>query len=498
MLGFALVASFAVARLWSRARADFRLRALAICFALFALAEQLAVPLPLTDLRAPSVYEQFSNDPGDFTILELPLGWRSSGAVQGKIDPRAQFYQTFHQKRLLGGTISRNPLFKFQYFNELPVINSIVALETGQGIDDVRRALDREAALEVTRFFNVHHVVVNRALTDPQVEAYVREIFPLKQVHRDNERTLYRVTTALPFKGTINARDDIARMYFDDGWGRAQISADGMDYRWATTSEARVWLPLTRRDYRIAFLAMTPRYEQKVAVRINGYALDPIIGTDTWDAFSVHVPSVFLQNGLNELVFSTELTPIAAARLDDYRIGATGVVAPVDIAVTGAGFNAGRFGEIFVAGRNVIESFDSASLRSGLRGYHLVAINAQSGAVERVGAFDTFASADESRKMAQFIAELPRGEIVAGVAVDDASKNLQAEAVDALKQLGVDADLRYAFRTGHAFIGVKGAQAGLALEIVDGRFPANVSVGKNVRAARVSLALGPLFFEELR
>ncbi len=489
MLGLALAASYAAARGWSRARADFRFRTFASLFALFALAEQLAVPIPLTDLRPSSVYKQFSNDPGDFTILELPLGWRSSAAVQGKVDPRAQFYQSLHQKRLIGGTTSRNPQFKFQYFNELPVLNSILALEAGEGIDDVRRALDREAALEVLRFFNIHHVVVNRALTDPRAEAYIREMFPLKEVYRDDERTLYRVTTALPFQGTVDSHNDLARLNFDDAWGRPQVSSDNLAYRWATTSEARVWLPLTRRDYRIAFLAQTPRYEQKVNVRINGYALDPIIGTDTWDPFSLHVPSVFLRNGLNELVFSTELTPSAAVRLDDYRIGATTVVSPVDIAATGAGFNAGRFGEIFVAGRNVIEN---------KRGYHLVAINAQSGAVERVGVFDTFASVDESRRMVQFIDALPRGEIVAGVAVDDVSKNLQTEAVDALKQLGVDADVRYAFRTGHAFIGVKGAQAGLALEIVDGRFPANVSVGKNVRGERVSFALGPLFFEELR
>ncbi len=489
MLGVAVAASFALAELLRRARAARAWRAGALALIAFGAFEQIAAPLPLTDARPPAVLEQFANDPGDFTILELPLGWRNSIATQGKPDARAQFLQTFHQKRLISGNASRHPLFKFQYYNELPILNSILALENGEAIDDVRRELDRQAALEVLRFFNIHHVLVHRPLTEPKVEAYVKQIFPLKQVFQDSEWTLYRVTTALPLQGTVEARNEIARMNFDDGWGRAQIAPDHLDYRWSSAGEARVWLPLTRRDYRVSFLLQTPRADQRVNVRINGHALDPLVGQDTWNAYSLHVPSIFLRNGLNEIIFSTDLTPLDAARLDDYRVGATDVMAPVDIAVTGAGFRAGRFGEIFVAGRNVIES---------RRGYHLVALDPRDGSVQRVGAFDTFANADESRRLAEFVNALPRGVIVAGAAIDEVSRHLTGEAVDALKQLGVDADLRFAFREGHAFIGVKGAHAAHAVEVVDGRFPANVWVGKNVRAPRVSLALGPLFFEELK
>jgi hypothetical protein len=155
----------------------------------------------------------------------------------------------------------------------------------------------------------------------------------------------------------------------------------------------------------------------------------------------------------------------------------------VDIAATGAGFDAGRFGEIFVAGRSVIES---------RRGYHLVAVNPQSGAVDHVMVFDTFANAGESTRLAQFIAGLPQGEIVAGVAIDDVSQNLQPSAIDALRSIGVEGDLRFQFRAGHAFIGVKGTQPGQALEQVDGRFPANVAVGKNVASDRVAFALGEI------
>jgi len=67
--------------------------------------------------------------------------------------------------------------------------------------------------------------------------------------------------------------------------------------------------------------------------------------------------------------------------------------------------------------------------------------------------------------------------------------NLGQEAIDALRTLGVGADLRGHFRWGHAFIGVVGASPGTAVEIVNGIRPAQVSVGLPVSARDVAAAL---------
>ena len=125
-------------------------------------------------------------------------------------------------------------------------------------------------------------------------------------------------------------------------------------------------------------------------------------------------------------------------------------------------------------------------------------MNAQTGAVERSDRFDTFADPNESRRLAQFVSALPPGTIVAGAAVDEVSKELKQEAIDALRELGVESDLRFQFRAAHAFIGVKGAQVGQAVERVDARLPANVSVGKNVASDRVAFALGPIEWQVIR
>jgi hypothetical protein len=90
--------------------------------------EQVIMPLPLTSTEVPAIYQTIRNEPGDFSILDLPLGWRNSVVIQGRIDYDSEYFQTVHQKRLLSGQTSRNPAFKHQYFLEQPVINSIIAL----------------------------------------------------------------------------------------------------------------------------------------------------------------------------------------------------------------------------------------------------------------------------------------------------------------------------------------------------------------------------------
>ena len=45
------------------------------------LVEHLSIPLPTTDATIPAVYGTIAAEPGDFAIMQLPLGWRNSFGV---------------------------------------------------------------------------------------------------------------------------------------------------------------------------------------------------------------------------------------------------------------------------------------------------------------------------------------------------------------------------------------------------------------------------------
>lgn len=137
-----------------------------------------------------------------------------------------------------------------------------------------------------------------------------------------------------------------------------------------------------------------------------------------------------------------------------YRIGTTGVLSPVDLHVRSAGALAGNTASLRVNG------IEASPQR---RGYNLVLLD-PAGRVLAVAYFDTFADPEASARLARWVRALPAGTIVAGAVRDDASGRLTEDAVGALATLGVTGDLRGRFRWAHAFIGVKGAPPGSALE----------------------------------
>jgi hypothetical protein len=120
---------------------------------------------------------------------------------------------------------------------------------------------------------------------------------------------------------------------------------------------------------------------------------------------------------------------------------------PLSIVVRSAGEEQGDFGHIYVNG--VDESPNA-------RGYNLVVIDPQTGAIDARENFDTFASEQESARMAQFIAQIPNGKIVAAAVRDEGAQHLTQEAVDGLKSLGAKQDLRGKFRWSHAILVTKG------------------------------------------
>lgn len=135
-------------------------------------------------------------------------------------------------------------------------------------------------------------------------------------------------------------------------------------------------------------------------------------------------------------------------------IGTTGVRSPVDLVVLSGGQSHGNVGSVRI---NAVEHARNR------RGYNLVALD-PAGRVLGAETFDTFFDPAAVRQLAQWVEALPPGSIVAGAVRDEASGRLDRTAIRALGTLGIRGDLRGRFRDSHAFVGVKGAAPGTALE----------------------------------
>jgi hypothetical protein len=449
------------------------------------LFEHLSAPLPLSDMAVPPAYRAVAEAmPGDFALLDLPLAWRNGARVTGTQDPLimfAQYYQSAHGKRLLAGNTSRNPRIKFQYFAEAPVIDTLIALETGHGVEPAVVEADAALAPQVLRFFDVQAIVVHPEVVGPEMNPYLEAILPLETLYRDDETVAYRVALpAWPESWTALASDPLGGLSFVEGW-----SPPAGDVAWAQRRSVRLLVPSQGGPVRLTFRAYAPGEGQRLRVEAGGQGLPWLPLSPGWHDYELEL---VLAQGLNEVWLHFQaLYPAAGTRLTgaSRAIGTTGVESPVSIVVTSAGQEVGDLAEIHVQGRDV--SPDG-------RGYNLAVIDPTNGSVEATASLDTHLDEGASAALAAFLAQVPAGHIVAVAAADEASRLLGTDAVEALRGLGAGGDLRDRFRWGHAFVGVQGAAPGTAAEAMDWKRPVRVVVGEGATEPYLAAAFGPLTF----
>jgi hypothetical protein len=450
------------------------------------LFEHLSIPLPLSDMRVPPVYQAIAEMPGDWTLLDLPLAWRNGSRITGTMHPIImfeQYYQSVHGKRILAGNTSRNPPLKFQYYTTAPLLNTLIALVTGHTVDPAAIEADQALAADVLRFFDIQTIVVHPAQAGPEVVSYVEATMPVERFYADSETIVYRVSLPpWPARWTVEPGAALGRLSYAEGWG---LPTAGLI--WAQRRAVRLLVPLNGQDQRLTFRAYAPAEGQELRLEANGQEAGRLELAAGWHDYQLSLPANLVQPGLNEIwLHFANLYPADQAQPSLRTVGQTGSRSPVNLGVHSAGQEVGDFGHIYVNGQDVSPNG---------RGYNVAVIEPQSGVVERTATFDTHLDEGASQALASFLRQVPPGWIVAVAGADEASRLLDQEAVDALHGIGAQGDLRAKFRWGHAIVGVQGAEPGSALEALDWMQPVAVVVGEGASEPHLAAALATLTFE---
>ncbi len=477
-------------------------RGIALVLAGAIVFEYLAVPLPLSDMRVPQVYETIAQDNGNAPVLQLPISWRNSfqfipqsfTALPQNVNTVVmfeQFYQTTHQGPILSGNTSRNPEFKFTYFLEAPVIRTIIALQEGRTVSPQQIAADRSIMPEALRFFGFTYIVLHPPLVGGPVEDYIRAVFPVEPIAADPGLSAYRVIAPAPANRlTIDMGSDLSNLYRAEGWGEPQIGLlSGRTLRWSDRQQARILLPLSGSALTLTISGVWPvngeHAQNQVRILLNGQALQTLKETPADDTLVLHVPAGVAHAGLNDLVIEKQqLDSLASWAITD------GGLAPrPNIVAHSAGLDAGGdlgFAHIYVNGKDAI---------SGRRGLNVAVIGAASGVVERTAHFDLLGDAAADARFLNFVKAVADGQIVAVAVMDDASTNFGDGSLAALRLIGAQADLRGRFRNSYAAIGVKGAAPGQAQEQWAQGRPASVAVGAHVFGRGLGVAVSRVMVE---
>jgi hypothetical protein len=420
------------------------------------------------------------------------------------------WYQTRHGKRLLGGNTSRNPEFKFQYFSEDPTLARLIALTNAADLYEQHTALaaalasapiteaEKTRARDWAAFTRIRYVMVHRDKLPAEAEEALAALLPVALVGEDGSLALYRVTPDLPVPQTFAVGEDQGRMALAEGWSPPEMTSQLARDRdlqggghvsvvYAQRREARLLLPLDVGPTQLRFYARSLAAGQMVTLILDGRTIgsQPLPQELSWLTFQVPADPGRPVLSDVRLRFSTLADVTQAAGPGPWPVGQTSASSPISLLVRSAGEETGDFAHIYANG---------VDLAPDHRGYNLVGLSQYDGRVLGVASFDTHADATAGARLASWVAGLPMGAIVAGAVRDEASMNLNEEAIQALRSVGIAFDLRGHFRWGHAFIGVVGAAPGTAAEAWGGIEPAQVSVGLPVSSPWVAAALAEVSY----
>ena len=375
---------------------------LAGLLSLAVMLEHLAVPLPTTDARIPEIYTQIGAEPGEFAIMQLPLGWRNSFGVLGSEMTLLQYFQTAHGKPILGGNISRAPAYKMDYFERIPLFKALTDLEMYRDVPPELDAAARSQAADLMALYDVRYLITSPPIsgrypyqdTWKRTEDYTLEVLPIEQPafwEADGYRAYRMQQPEIAFPLRVDVGAPGAEPYLGGGW---DVRTDEQPYNatanWATDTIADLYLPLAEPKDATLRLSLAPLvYDgapaQSVTISVNGVrVLEKQPLQAGWQTVEAAVPAAATRRGPNRvrLEFAQTASPRQVFTDPASRavIGTTGVTSPVNI-------ESHAFEEAFIS---VVDSDGTThDASAGQTGYNVAIIHPRTGRVIDMQGFDT-------------------------------------------------------------------------------------------------------------
>lgn len=178
---------------WALDRLSARPRIVAIV-ALVMLVELFPVPRMMATAAVPAVYSTIASDRDDVSVLELPFGIWDGTEQLGFANTATQYYQATHQKRLIGGYLSRVPRRRIRDHMQFPTLRLLTTLSRPDGLVDSNLT---DAAREDATYFvqqsKLRYVVIDTRLASPQLRQAAVRLLALRLIETDGAFELYRV-----------------------------------------------------------------------------------------------------------------------------------------------------------------------------------------------------------------------------------------------------------------------------------------------------------------
>ena len=285
ILALGLVAAWGLIQIGKRLKGKWQYSGLvALSFGMLAF-ELFPAPYPLTTYNVPQFYRNLANDPARYAIFDLPVAQYETAYLEAQME---------HRKPLLGGYISRNPLYPPYY--GVPVFQEFRTFESTPKPDILPQ---QPLSLDILRYWGVRYVVMhNVLLTQGQrdkILSLAAKLFPSGPVYQGEDLTVFEVTPS--------PTDNI--FFYNPvmpSWYEAEADGKGRATRWAKDSEAKLdfWTGQPR-QLELDLPIWSFNISHPVDVYLNGVKLPEASREIGLDPQTLHL-SLDLKVGQNQLV----------------------------------------------------------------------------------------------------------------------------------------------------------------------------------------------------
>lgn len=189
-LGLAVLLAGALAATGNRWPA--RRRAIGVAVLVLVLVELCPIPRTLYSATISPIYSVIAADPRPVRVLSLPFGVRDGVSSAGNFSARYQFNQTVHQKRLIGGYLSRVSRRRLESMrHDYPTLSALITISEGRSLSPEEKAILVERGPSFVEQTALGYVVIDHGLMKPELASLAIDAFDLEEIMQDGTLTLY-------------------------------------------------------------------------------------------------------------------------------------------------------------------------------------------------------------------------------------------------------------------------------------------------------------------
>ena len=263
--------------------------ALLILFLIFF--EFAVFPCPVFKVDVPAFYRGIAVDKEDYAIMEVPLDpvW---------IVSEYMYYQTIHEKRLVGGYLSRTPDYASAFLGDTPVISDFWNLHASS---DILNQDYLKGGAWLLNYYNIRYVILHKDNLNGSEFEYAnnlaKNIFDnASPIYEDNRLVVYRVNSTYT---------PPLYMICGDGFYPAETWSDNFRWRWAK-EDARLEV-ISNNEKNVSvdlkFFAASPTKQRTLEVIANNISVYNITVMEEGREFIIS--GIMLRKGNNTIEFNT-------------------------------------------------------------------------------------------------------------------------------------------------------------------------------------------------